>query len=224
MVEFKNVSKSYGAITALSDVSFAIEEGECVFVVGGTGAGKTTILKLLLAQVRPTTGEIVVGDTQVHKIKRGQIPKYRQKIGMVFQDYRLLPERTVKENIEVALAVKNINQKEWPARVTQILELVGLKNREDLFPSQLSGGELQRVSLARALVVSPSVILADEPTGNLDVKTGEAIMELMMRINQEGKTLIITSHNTHLVEKYAKRIIEIQEGKLVKDHRVKGKK
>lgn len=224
MVEFKNVSKSYGGITALSDINFLIESGECVFIVGPSGAGKTTLLKLMIAQTRPTTGEIIIDGSPIQKIKRGQIPKLRQKLGMVFQDYRLLPERTVRENVEVALAVKNVNKKEWKTRVDQVLALVGLGNRAELFPSQLSGGELQRVSLARALVISPAVILADEPTGNLDMKTAESIMDLMMKINAEGKTLIITSHNHLLVEKYAHRVIEIEEGKVKSDHNLKKKK
>lgn len=221
MVEFKNVSKAYGSIQALKDVSFLINKGEWVFVVGPSGAGKTTILKLIIAQSRPTSGEIVIDGDPIHKIKRNKIPYLRQKIGMVFQDYRLLEERTVRENIQVPLAVKNVKTSEWKSRVDQVLELVGLSPRADLFPSQLSGGELQRVSMARALIVNPAVILADEPTGNLDPKTADGIMDLLQKINAEGKTLIVTSHNMHIVEKYAHRIIEIDGGKLVKDHIIK---
>lgn len=224
MVEFKNVSKIYGSIRALEDVSFQIENGECVFIVGPSGVGKTTILKLIIAQTRPTSGEVIIDGEQIQKIKKSKIPGLRQKIGMVFQDYRLLPERTVRENIEVALAVKSIKSSEWKARVDQVLELVGLSPRADLFPSQLSGGELQRASLARALVVNPGVILADEPTGNLDAATADSIMELLGKINAEGKTLIVTSHNMPIVEKFAHRIIELKDGKIVTDTQVKKKK
>lgn len=217
MVEFKQVSKKYGDIVALENISFKIDKGEFVFIIGPSGAGKTTLLKLMTAQTRPTSGEISVDSEMIQNIKRKKIPYLRQKVGMVFQDFRLLTERTVRENIEVALAVKGIDKKEWVERVDQVLKLVGLSARAELFPSQLSGGELQRASIARALVINPSVILADEPTGNLDWKTAESIMDLLQKINDEGKTLIVTSHNKAILEKMAKRAIEIEDGKVVHD-------
>lgn len=224
MIEFTNVSKKYGPITALSDVSFKIEDGEFVFIVGPSGAGKTTILKLLIAQTRPTNGEIILDGQPIHALKRSKVPLLRQHIGTVFQDFRLLPERTVRENVEVALAVKGVPKKEWKARVDQVLQLVGLVNRSELFPAQLSGGELQRASLARALVVNPSVVLADEPTGNLDWKTARSIVDLLVKINHEGKTLIVTSHNKAIVRQLQKRTLKIEDGKLVKDYIPKRKK
>lgn len=217
MVEFKNVTKAYGSILALEDITLNISQGEFVFIIGPSGAGKTTLLKLLIAQIKPTKGELFVGDKALHKFKSKDIPLYRQKVGMVFQDYKLLPERTIAENVEVALAIKKIPSKEWKPRVNKVLELVGLKDRGDLFPSQLSGGELQRASLARALVINPDVILADEPTGNLDWQTADAIMDLLVKINHEGKTLIVTSHNKSIVEKIGKRVVEIEKGAIVSD-------
>lgn len=217
MVEFVNVSKNYGAIQALSDVSFQIHEGEFVFITGPSGAGKTTILRLLIGETRPSSGEIILDGKPIQKLKKSAIPKLRQNMGTVFQDYKLLPERTIRENTEVALAVKGVPKKEWKARVDQVLKLVGLTDRSELFPSQISGGELQRASLARALVVNPKVILADEPTGNLDWQTADAIVDLLLKINEEGKTLIVTSHNRTIIDKLGKRIIEIEGGKVVKD-------
>lgn len=215
MVEFVNVTKKYGSITALEDVSFKVEEGEFVFIIGPSGAGKTTVLKLLISQTKPTSGEVYLDGLSLHKLKRKDVPKLRQKIGIVFQDFKLLPERTIRENVEVALAVKDVPKKEWIARVDQVLKLVGLSERSELFPSQLSGGELQRASLARALVVNPKVIFADEPTGNLDWETGEQIMDLLKKINDEGKTLIVTSHNEAIIKKMGKRVIELKAGKVV---------
>lgn len=223
MIQFKNVSKKYGPIVALDDVTFNIDQGEFVFIIGPSGAGKTTILKLLIAQTRPTEGEILLDEQPIHKIKRGKIPLLRQSIGTVFQDFRLLPERTIRENTEVALAVKGIPKKEWRARVDQVLQLVGLSERSELFPAQLSGGELQRASMARALVLNPNVILADEPTGNLDHDTAVSIMQLFEKINEEGKTLIVTSHNREILNAMKKRTLKMEDGKIVKDFVPKGK-
>ena len=161
MIKVKNVTKKFGEITALSDVSFEVENGEFVFITGPSGAGKTTILKLILREILPDSGEIIFDGLNVTQVPDQEIPEMRQKIGTVFQDFKVLPERTLRENVEVALAVIKVPQEEWRARVDKILELVGLKDRSELFPSQLSGGELQRASLARALVVNPKLILAD---------------------------------------------------------------
>lgn len=223
MIQFKNVSKKYGPIVALDDVTFNIDQGEFVFIIGPSGAGKTTILKLLIAQTRPTEGEILLDEQPIHKIKRGKIPMLRQSIGTVFQDFRLLPERTIRENTEVALAVKGIPKKEWRARVDQVLQLVGLTDRSELFPAQLSGGELQRASMARALVLNPSIVLADEPTGNLDHETAVSIMQLFEKINEEGKTLIVTSHNREILNAMRKRTLKMEGGKIIKDFVPKGK-
>ena len=178
MIRLKNVTKKFGDITALSDVSFEVSSGEFVFITGPSGAGKTTILKLILREILPDSGKITFDGIEVTEALEKEIPKLRQKIGVVFQDFKVLPERTLRENVEVALAVSGISQTEWPGRVDKILELVGLSKRSELFPSQLSGGELERVSLARALVVNPKLILADEPTGNLDWDTADDIMDL----------------------------------------------
>lgn len=218
MVEFVNVTKKYGSIKALEDVSLKIDEGEFVFIVGPSGAGKTTLMRLLICESKPTSGKIVLDGEEIQKIKRGKVPKIRQKIGMVFQDFRLLSDRTVRENTELVLAVKGVPQVEWKARVDQVLKLVGISSRSELFPAQLSGGELQRAAIARALVINPKVIFADEPTGNLDWETADSIMDLLVRINEEGKTLIVTSHNRSIVEKLGKRVIEMKEGKISKDN------
>ncbi|MFZ5933067.1 MAG: cell division ATP-binding protein FtsE [Patescibacteria group bacterium] len=215
MVKFSRVAKSFGEIKALEDISFEVGKGEFVFVMGPSGAGKTTLLRLILREILPDKGEITFDGENVVELAPERIPYLRQKIGVVFQDYKVLPERTLRENVEVPLAVLGINQDEWQARVNQVLKLVGLEKRSDLFPAQLSGGELQRVSLARALVVNPKLILADEPTGNLDWETGDAIMGLFAKVNREGKTLIVATHNKHIVEKMGKRVIHLQEGKIV---------
>jgi cell division transport system ATP-binding protein len=215
MIQFQNVSKSFGNIIALQDISFKVENGEFVFIVGPSGAGKTTILKLLLREFKPSSGEIFVDDVDITKIKKRDVPALRQKIGSVFQDFKLLPERTIRENIQVALAIKNINENEWKDIIDEVLKLVGLADRSELFPAQLSGGELQRASLARALVVNPIVIFADEPTGNLDLDTGKKIIDLLLKINQEGKTVIVTSHNESIIKRAGKRIIRLKNGRII---------
>lgn len=222
IVEFKKVSKSFGSTEALHDVSFSIDDGEMVLITGPSGAGKTTILRLLLRQIKPSSGEIVFDGEDVVKIKRGKVPKLRQKIGAVFQDFQLLNERTVRENCEIALAVVKIPQSEWKARVEHVLNLVGLSERVDFFPSQLSGGELQRAALARALVVNPRIVFADEPTGNLDWDTAEGVMKLLQKINEEGKTVIVTTHHKKIIDESGDRVINIKGGKINKDQ--KGKK
>jgi len=215
MIRLKNVTKKFGDITALSDVSFEVSSGEFVFITGPSGAGKTTILKLILREILPDNGKITFDGIELTGVEEKEIPKLRQKIGVVFQDFKLLPERTLRENVEVALAVSGIPQTEWPSRVDKILELVGLSKRSELFPSQLSGGELERVSLARALVVNPKLILADEPTGNLDWDTADDIMDLFEKINKEGKTIIMATHNREIIAKLKKRVIKLSEGKVV---------
>ncbi len=215
MISFKNVSKSFGSINALNSVSFDIERGEFVFIVGASGAGKTTLLRLLLGEFKPTAGQIVFDGEDITNIKSSQVPYLRQKIGVVFQDFKLLKEKTIRENIEMALAIKQIDKNEWRNRTDQVLKLVGLTGRSELFPAQLSGGELQRVAIARALVIDPKLIFADEPTGNLDWETGEVIMELLEKINKSGKTIIVTSHNKEIIKRLKKRVIQLKDGKIV---------
>jgi len=217
MIKFNKVTKTYGDVTALKDISFEINDGEFVFLMGPSGAGKTTILKLILKEILPNSGEIKVGGTDVAKILEKELPLFRQKIGCVFQDFKLLNERTVEENIEIALAVLGISESKWKERVEKVLKMVGLESRKSLFPSQLSGGEIQRVSLARALVVNPEIILADEPTGNLDWEKADEIMEVLEKINKEGKTVIVATHNKEIVNKMKKRIIKISGGKIIKE-------
>lgn len=217
MLKYNKVSKNFGPIQALSDISFAVAPGEFVFITGPSGAGKTTLLCLLIRQIRPSEGEIYFDGLEVHNLKKRQIPHLRRDIGSVFQDYKLLTERTIFENALVALAVKGTPKAERTPRVEQVLSLVGLSERAHLFPSQLSGGELQRAALARALVVNPKLVFADEPTGNLDPKTAQGIMELLDQINKEGKTVIITTHSHEFVKLMKKREIVIEEGRLTHD-------
>jgi cell division transport system ATP-binding protein len=218
LLEFKKVSKSFGSIEALSKLSFSVAEGEMVFITGPSGAGKTTLLKLLIRQLRPSSGEIIFDGDEVGKIKRRNIPKLRQKVGTVFQDFKLLSEKTVRENANIALAIAKVPKEEWQARVDHVLNLVGLLDRSELFPSQLSGGEMQRAAMARSLVMNPKIIFADEPTGNLDWDTAEEVMKLLNKINEEGKTVIITTHHEKIVKEYGKRVIQLKKGKLAKDN------
>lgn len=214
IIHFDKVTKKFGSLMALDEVSFQVEEGEFIFITGPSGAGKTTMLKLILGEISPGSGEVVVDGINVKDLKEKELPYFRQKIGIVFQDFKVLPERTVSENVEVALAVTGVPESEWSERVKHVLKLVGLSRQAELFPSQLSGGELQRVSLARALSVNPKFILADEPTGNLDWETADSIIQLFEKINKEGKTIIMATHNLEVIKKYKKREIHIVGGKL----------
>lgn len=222
MISLKNVTKTFGKIKALENISFEVGKGEFVFICGPSGAGKTTILRLILRDYLPDSGEILFEGKNIAKLPKEEIPSLRQKIGVVFQDFKVLPERTLRENVEVALAVIGVPDKEWQARVDQVLKLVGLSERSELFPAQLSGGELQRVSLARALVVNPKVILADEPTGNLDWDTADELMKLLEKINKEGKTIIMATHHRLIVDKHSlppdggklkRQVIQLKGGK-----------
>ena len=216
-VKFKEVTKNFGGVAALDKISFEVKKGEFVFITGPSGAGKTTILKLILGDTQPDHGNIEVDGVDVDSLSSNDLPLFRQKIGTVFQDFKVLPERTVGENVEVALAVIGFSPEEWDQRVKHVLKLVGLEKQINMFPSQLSGGELQRVSLARALVVNPIIVLADEPTGNLDWKTSDSIMEILEKINKEGKTIIMATHNLEMIKKHKKRVINIEDGRIDKD-------
>jgi cell division transport system ATP-binding protein len=214
LIHFDKVTKRFGSVLALDDVSFDVEYGEFIFITGPSGAGKTTILKLILGEISPDSGDVVVNGINVKNLRERDLPYFRQKIGIVFQDFKVLQERTVAENVEVALAVIGIPEAEWGERIKHVLRLVGLTRQAELFPSQLSGGELQRVSLARALSVNPTLLLADEPTGNLDWETSDSMMQLFDKINKEGKTIIMATHNLEIVKKYKKRDIHIVSGKI----------
>ena len=220
MIEFNNVSKIYNNnVKALSDVSVKINSGDFVFLVGPSGSGKSTFIKMLLKEIEPTIGNITVADRNLSEIKRNQIPYYRRKIGMVFQDFRLIPTLNVYENVAFAMRVVEASQKEIRKRVPMVLSLVGLSHKYKMFPNELSGGEQQRVSLARAIVNNPSVLIADEPTGNLDPDTAKEIMELLEDINRTGTTIVMATHAKDIVDSMKKRVIAIEKGSIVRDDR-----
>lgn len=221
MLSAKNVFKSFGQIHALIDVSFDVADGEFVFITGPSGAGKTTLLKLLTREHIPDKGTISFDGVNLATLKEGDVSRLRQKIGFVFQDFKLLHERTIRENIEVALAVTGVAAEKWKEKIGYVLDTCGLSERGDLFPSQLSGGEMQRASLARALAVNPKLILADEPTGNLDWQTAESIVDLFAKINKEGRTIIMATHNELVVNKLKKRTIVLSAGKIISDTKKK---
>ncbi|MBU5488326.1 cell division ATP-binding protein FtsE [Clostridium sp. MSJ-8] len=220
MIKFSKVSKMYdNNVKALSDINIEIEKGEFVFLVGPSGAGKSTFIKMLLKEVEPTTGQIVVGKVDLSKLTRKKIPYYRRKIGMVFQDFRLIPTLNVYENVAFAMKVVEASPKEIRRRVPMVLSLVGLSHKYKMFPSELSGGEQQRVSLARAIVNNPSVLIADEPTGNLDPDTAKEIMELLNDINKAGTTILMATHAKDIVDSMKKRVIAIEGGEIARDEK-----
>ena len=218
MITLEHVSKTYAAgVPALNDVSLEIEDGEFVFVVGDSGSGKSTLIKLLLKELEPTEGSITIGGKQLGKIRRKQIPKIRRNIGVVFQDFRLLKDRTIFENVAFAQQVVEVPHRYIKRQVENMLEMVGLKDRMNAFPNELSGGEQQRVAIARALVNHPVLLLADEPTGNLDPVTAKGIMELLSEINKSGTTVLVVTHNKELVNEMGKRVILIEDGHIEQD-------
>jgi cell division transport system ATP-binding protein len=222
MVKFENVTKKFGELTALNRVSFEIKEGEFVFIIGPCGAGKSTLVKLILREYLPTEGQVKVKNIDLKNLRKKEIPEHRKKIGVVFQDFKLLFDRTVFENVALALKVVGEKETEIAQKVTNVLDLVGLSQRADFFPVQLSGGELQRVCLARAVVSEPEIIIADEPTGNLDLGTARQIVNLLKKINDKGKTVIMATHNFEIVNLMKQRVIELDKGKVVSDEK-KGK-
>lgn len=220
MIEFKDVSKIYeNNVKALSNVNIKINSGDFVFLVGLSGAGKSTFIKMLLKEVDPTMGEIIVSGKDLSTVTRKQIPYYRRKIGMVFQDFRLIPTLNVYENVAFAMRVVEASQKEIRRRVPMVLSLVGLSHKYKMFPNELSGGEQQRVSLARAIVNNPDVLIADEPTGNLDPETANEIMGLLEDINKSGTTILMATHAKDIVDNMKKRVIAIDRGIVVRDDR-----
>jgi len=218
MIEMFDVWKIYpNGVYALKGVNIKINKGEFVYVVGPSGAGKSTFIKLMYREERPTKGQIFVNGFNVERLKEKQIPQIRRNIGVVFQDYRLLPNLNVYENVAFAMEVTEASKKAIRKRVPEVLELVGLKKKLTAYPDQLSGGEQQRVALARALVNKPAVIIADEPTGNLDPETSWGIMELFEEINFRGTTIVMATHNKEIVNKMKKRVIAIEGGQVVRD-------
>lgn len=219
MIEFKNVSKTYEdtGVRALDDVSFFIDKGEFVFLVGPSGAGKSTLTKLIIKEENPNAGEITVNGMELDELPKKKIPYLRRNIGMVFQDFRLLPNKTVYENVAFAMQVIGASRAEIRRNVPNVLSLVGLSHKARMKPGQLSGGEQQRVSLARALVNKPPVIIADEPTGNLDPDTANEIMQLLVDINKRGTTMIVATHAKNFVDEMHMRVLAIENGKLVRD-------
>jgi cell division transport system ATP-binding protein len=220
MIVFEGVSKQYDlGVQALQDVSFVIEKGEFVFVVGASGSGKSTLIRLLLKEIEPTAGRIVVGGRDVGRLKRSKVPLLRRNVGCVFQDFKLLPNRTAAENVAYALKVQGENKAAVRRKVPEVLNLVGLANRMNSYPDELSGGEQQRVSIARAFVNHPPLLVCDEPTGNLDPDTSVGIMQLLYRINRSGTTILMVTHDREMVDKMRKRVIGLEDGRLARDER-----
>lgn len=218
MIEFKNVSKIYNNnVKALNDVNVKIKSGEFVFLVGASGSGKSTFIKMLIKEIDPTVGTLMVNGTDVSTVTRRQVPYYRRKIGMVFQDFRLIPTLNVYENVAFAMRVVEASQKDIRRRVPMVLSLVGLSHKYKMFPNELSGGEQQRVSLARAIVNNPSVLIADEPTGNLDPEIAAEIMALLDDINKAGTTIVMATHAKDIVDSMKKRVIALEKGSIVRD-------
>ena len=218
MIKLEHVSKSYTAgIPALNDVSLDIEEGEFVFIVGDSGSGKSTLIKLLLKELEPTEGTITINNKKLNKIKRRQIPKFRRNIGVVFQDFRLLKDRNIYDNVAFAQKVIGESNRSIKKNVPSMLSMVGLSAKYRSYPRQLSGGEQQRVAIARALINEPKILLADEPTGNLDNHNAWEIMKLLEEINSRGTTVVVVTHNLEIVKAMNKRVITMKKGVVVED-------
>ena len=218
MIKLEHVSKSYTAgIPALNDVSLDIEEGEFVFIVGDSGSGKSTLIKLLLKELEPTEGTITISNKKLNKIKRRQIPKFRRNIGVVFQDFRLLKDRNIYDNVAFAQKVIGESNRSIKKNVPSMLSMVGLAAKYRSYPRQLSGGEQQRVAIARALINEPKILLADEPTGNLDNHNAWEIMKLLEEINSRGTTVVVVTHNLEIVKAMNKRVITMKKGVVVED-------
>lgn len=218
MIEISNVCKTYETGNkALRNVSISIGDGEFVFIMGRSGSGKSTLMKLLLKEVEPTSGKIVVNDMNLGKMPRHYVPKYRRRLGMVFQDFRLLRDRTVYENVAFAQRVIGVSTRRIKESVPAMLQMVGLSAKYKMFPQQLSGGEQQRVAIARALINRPEVLLADEPTGNLDSQNADEIMRLLEEINRMGTTVVVVTHSEEIVARMHKRVITMERGCVISD-------
>ena len=219
LIRIKDVTKTYkNGVTALYNISLDIEKGEFVFVIGATGCGKSTLIKTMYREERPTSGTITVGGLDVTKLRNSKVYKIRRKIGVVFQDYKLLPKLTVYENVAFALEIFGLPKDEVHNKVMKVLDLVGLKNKAKHMPTELSGGEQHRVAIARAIVNGPKLLICDEPTGNLDEKTSMEIMKVLNEINRLGTTIIMVTHDRGIVRKMKKRVVLLDSGRIVKDY------
>lgn len=218
MLQLRNVTKAYpSGPVALKDISLSVEKGEFVFVVGPSGAGKTTLTKLLMCEERPTSGSIVINDFDLTKLRSREVPLLRRSMGVVFQDFRLMPNWTVEENVAFAMVVVEAAPRHIRRRVAEVLDLVGLTQKRNQLPGQLSGGEQQRVALARAIVNQPSLVLADEPTGNLDPETSWGIVKLLLDINATGTTMLMVTHANQIVDSLRKRVVALDAGRIARD-------
>lgn len=218
MILFKNVTKIYdNGFHAINDISFTIEKGEFVFLVGSSAAGKSTIIKLIMKEEDATSGTILINDVDVSDLKRKEVPFFRRTIGVVFQDFRLLPHKTVQENVSYAMEIVGASNKEIRKNVPAVLSMVGLAHKAKMYPNQLSGGEQQRVAIARAIVNNPVVLVADEPTGNLDPDTAMEIMNILEDINRRGTTVVMATHAENIVNKLQKRVIVVEKGSITRD-------
>lgn len=217
IVKFENVGKKYGSTVAISDVNLEVEPGEFVFLVGPSGAGKSTLLRLVAKEYSPSSGKILVFDKDIADINSSQLPFYRRKLGFVFQDFKLLDDRTVFENVAIALEVRGKADEEINKEVEKILKLFEIWNKRNLFPNQLSGGEAQRTAIARAIIGKPDILLADEPTGDLDPQTSWGVIQLLNEINSWGTTVLMATHNVEIVNTLKRRVVSIRDGKVIKD-------
>ena len=218
MIQFENVTKIYdNGFHAINDISFTIEKGEFVFLVGSSAAGKSTIIKLIMKEEDATSGNILINDIDVCDLKRKEVPYFRRTIGVVFQDFRLLPHKTVQENVSYAMEIVGASNKEIRRNVPAVLSMVGLAHKAKMYPNQLSGGEQQRVAIARAIVNNPVVLIADEPTGNLDPDTAMEIMNILEDINRRGTTVVMATHAENIVNKLQKRVIVVEKGSITRD-------
>lgn len=219
LIRLRDVKKTYKTgVTAIQQMSLSIEKGDFVFLIGSTGCGKSTLIKMLYREEKPTSGQIIVGGIDVGKLRNGKVYKLRRKIGVVFQDFKLLPKSTVYENVAFSLEVFGLPKDEIHSKVIKVLELVGLKHKIKNYPRQLSGGEQQRVAIARAIVNGPKLLICDEPTGNLDPNTSMEIMEVLDQINKLGTTIIMVTHDISIVKRMQKRTIKLQSGRVLKDY------
>ena len=219
LIRFKNVTKKYkNVVNAVNDISLSIQKGDFVFIIGSTGCGKSSLIKMLYREEKPTSGKILLGGIDVAKLKNWRVYKIRRKIGVVFQDFKLLQKLTVYENVAFALEIFGLPKSEIFKRVTKVLDLVGLKNKAKQYPTQLSGGEQQRVAIARAIINEPKLLICDEPTGNLDETTSMEIMEVLNEVNKLGTTIIMVTHDTEIVDKMKKRVILLDSGRILKDY------
>ena len=218
VISFEGVGEAYsGGEFAIRNVSFTVEEGDFLFICGESGAGKSTMIKLMTGEIKPTEGRVTINGYQVNKLRAGKVPHLRRTLGVVFQDFRLIKKKTAEENVAFAMRVLGANPVKIRRRVAYVMELVGLKDKMKSYPTELSGGEQQRVAIARALVNNPSLIIADEPTGNLDPQRSYEIIELLSKINRLGSTVVVITHDYELLRRFAKRVIYMNQGSLVMD-------